>query len=84
MQQQPSSDAEDIRAALLALRARMIAIRTMPDGSVHTPSSDAELVLEATGECLAALVERVVRLEAGASGLMAVSDTAHEHRAAAE
>ena len=54
---------EETLSALLALRQQMLASRQSPDGGVHAPPSDAELVLEAIGECLVALAKRITALE---------------------
>ena len=54
---------EAMLGRLLVLRGQMCAARQSPDGIVHAPPSDAELVLEALSECLASLAVRVAVLE---------------------
>ncbi len=75
---------EEALGALIVLRRQMVACRQSPDGGMHTPPSDAELVLDATGECLASLTERVAQLEVLARGFMAVDGAAPAIRPAAE
>ena len=61
---------------LFALHEQMRAARHTPDGTVHTPPSDAERVLEAATGCFASLLRRVATLEACAPSPMAAAGSA--------
>ena len=75
----PMSDqaapAEPLRK-LFALHQQLRAARHTPDGTVHTPPSEAERVLEAATGCFASLLQRVTALEACAPSPMAAVDSA--------
>ena len=63
MSNQSPTNTDTMLGPLLSLRRQMDAARQTPDGIVHAPPSDAELVLETISECLASLFERVAVLE---------------------
>ena len=61
---------------LFALHEQMRAARHTPDGTVHTPPSEAERVLEAATDCFASLLRRVAALEACAPNTMVAAGSA--------
>ena len=64
MSNQSPTNTDTMLGPLLSLRRQMDVARQTPDGIVHAPPSDAELVLETINdECLASLFERVAVLE---------------------